>query len=162
MLEKVWRFRHFKMEFWSWTICCSMNCLNQSKHAWIRGGKRSHVTLRCCWKWKVLLSTHVKVSRRKGCWSTINLVPKYFFLKIWQYHSHFLFESYGICTKKITNNFFIFLGYTFDVQNKIIPIQTKMLEELFETSLINKKLCYISWLNQFLFLAIEIFGCLHK
>jgi hypothetical protein len=29
--------------------------------------------LRCCWKRNVLLLICVKASRRKGCWSTINL-----------------------------------------------------------------------------------------
>nr|AND49579.1 putative maturase [Sphagnum cuspidatum] len=69
---------------------------------------------------------------------------KYLFLKIWQYHFHFLFESYGIRIKKIPNNCFTFLGYTFDVQNKIIAIRAKMLEKLPETSLINKELCSIT------------------
>jgi hypothetical protein len=69
---------------------------------------------------------------------------KYFFLKIWQYHFHFLFQSYGIRIKKIPNNCFTFLGYTFDVQNKIIAIQAKILKELPETSLINKELCSIT------------------
>jgi len=69
---------------------------------------------------------------------------KYFFLKIWQYHFHFLFESYGIRIKKIPNNCFTFLGYTSDVQNKIIAIRAKMLEELLRTSLINKELCSIT------------------
>jgi len=32
-----------------------------------------HDTLRCCWKRKVLLLTHVGALRRKGHWSTINL-----------------------------------------------------------------------------------------
>jgi hypothetical protein len=49
--------------------------------------------------------------------------------------------------KKIPNNCFTFLGYTFDVQNKIIPIQTKMLEELLEINLINKELCFIITIN---------------
>jgi hypothetical protein len=30
------------------------------------GSRRSHVALRCCWKGKVLLSTHTKASRKKG------------------------------------------------------------------------------------------------
>nr|AND48499.1 putative maturase [Flatbergium sericeum] len=69
---------------------------------------------------------------------------KYLFLKIWQYHFHFLFESYGIRIKKIPNNCFPFLGYTFDVQNKIIAVRAKMLDELPGTSLINKELCSIA------------------
>ncbi len=32
-----------------------------------------HDTLRCCWKGKGLLLTHVRASRRKGHWSTMNL-----------------------------------------------------------------------------------------
>jgi hypothetical protein len=31
------------------------------------GSKRLQATLSCCWKRKVLLSTHVKVSRKKVC-----------------------------------------------------------------------------------------------
>nr|AND48174.1 putative maturase [Flatbergium novo-caledoniae] len=69
---------------------------------------------------------------------------KYFFFKIWQYHFHFLFESYGIRIKKIPKNCFHFLGYTFDVQNKIIVVRAKMLDELLGTSLINKELCSIA------------------
>lgn len=38
----------------------------------VGGGRRSHVTLKCCQKGKVL-STHFKVSRRKRHWSIINL-----------------------------------------------------------------------------------------
>ncbi len=73
MLEKVWWCKCFKMKFWSWTICCPMNYSNERKHAQTKSSRRSHVSLRCCWKRKVLLSTHVKASRRKGCWSTVNL-----------------------------------------------------------------------------------------
>ncbi len=80
---------------------------------------------------------------------------KYFFLKIWQYHFHFLFESYGIHIKKIPSNCFTFLGYTFDVQNKIIVIRAKMLEELPRTSLINKEFCSIT-------LILSLIGLLAK
>jgi hypothetical protein len=59
------------------------------------------------------------------------------FLKIWQYHFNFLL--YRIHIKKIPKNCFTFLGYTLDIQNKIVAIQAKMLEELFRSSLINKK-----------------------
>jgi hypothetical protein len=58
---------------WSWTICYPMNYSNGRRHAQVWGSKRSHVTLRCCWKKKMLLLIHTKASRRKGCWSTINL-----------------------------------------------------------------------------------------
>ncbi len=47
--------RHSKMESWSWTICCSMSCSNEKKHAKVGGGRRSHAMLRCCWKGNVLL-----------------------------------------------------------------------------------------------------------
>ncbi len=30
------------------------------------GGKKLHVALKCCYKTKVLLSTHVKASKNKG------------------------------------------------------------------------------------------------
>jgi hypothetical protein len=36
-----------------------MSCSNGGRHTWARGGKRSHVALKCCWKGNVLLSTHV-------------------------------------------------------------------------------------------------------
>jgi hypothetical protein len=48
MLERVWWCKRSKMESWSWTICCSMNCLNGGRHAWAGGGRRSHAALRCC------------------------------------------------------------------------------------------------------------------
>jgi hypothetical protein len=44
----------------------------KKKHMQTRGGRKLHVVVKCCWK-KVLLSTHVKTSRKKGCWSIINL-----------------------------------------------------------------------------------------
>jgi len=39
----------------------------------VKGSRRSHVVLRCCWKRKVLLSTRTKASRKKGCWLTMSL-----------------------------------------------------------------------------------------
>jgi hypothetical protein len=72
MLERVWWCRHSKMESWSWTICCPMSYSNGRRHAWVEGGKKSHVVLKCCWKGNVLL-IHDKVSKSKGHWSTINL-----------------------------------------------------------------------------------------
>jgi hypothetical protein len=74
MLEKVWWCKCSKMESWNWTICCPMNCSKGKRHVRVGDGKRLQVTLRCCWKGKMLLSTCVKASRRKGRWSTINLV----------------------------------------------------------------------------------------
>jgi hypothetical protein len=53
MLKKVWWCKCSKMESWSWTICCLMNCSNGRRHAWTGGNRRSHVALRCCWKGKV-------------------------------------------------------------------------------------------------------------
>jgi hypothetical protein len=43
-----------------------MNYSNGGRHTWAKGGKKSHVALRCYWKGNVLLLIHVKVSRRKG------------------------------------------------------------------------------------------------
>jgi hypothetical protein len=58
--------------------------------------------------------------------------------KIWQYHFNFLL--YRIRIKNIPlKNCFTFLGYTLDIQNKIVAIRAKMLEELFRSSLINNK-----------------------
>jgi hypothetical protein len=74
MLKRVWWCKHSKMKSWRWTICCRMSCSKRGRHACARGSRRSHVALRCCWKRKVLLSTHIKASKRKGCWSTMNLV----------------------------------------------------------------------------------------
>ncbi len=74
MLEKVWWCKCSEMEFWSWTICYPMSCSNGGTHAWVGGGRRSHAALRCCRKRNVLLSIHVKASRKKGHWSTINLI----------------------------------------------------------------------------------------
>jgi hypothetical protein len=73
ILERVWWCKCSEMEFWSWTICCPMNCSNGGKHTRVGGGRRSHVVLKFSWKGNVLLSTHAKASRRKGCESTINL-----------------------------------------------------------------------------------------
>ncbi len=64
MLERVWWWRCSEMESWSWTICCPMNCSNGGKHAWAGGGRKSHTTLRCCWKGNVLLLIHVKAQER--------------------------------------------------------------------------------------------------
>jgi hypothetical protein len=48
-----------------------IGCWNE--HAHVGGCKRLHVALKCCWKKKVLLLIRIKASRRKGCWSTMNL-----------------------------------------------------------------------------------------
>jgi len=61
MLKKVRWCRRSKMESWNWIICCPMSCLNEKKHAWIKGGRRSHAALKCCWKGKVLLSTLLRL-----------------------------------------------------------------------------------------------------
>jgi len=74
MLEKVWWCKCSKMESWNRTIYYSMNFLNERRHVWIGGDRKSHVALKSCWKRKVLLSTCAKASRRKGHWSTINLI----------------------------------------------------------------------------------------
>ncbi len=74
MFKKVWWCKCFNMKILNWTICCLMSCSNGGRHAWAKGGKRSHATLKCCWKGNVLLLTGAKVSRRKGPWSNINLV----------------------------------------------------------------------------------------
>jgi hypothetical protein len=71
MLKRVWWCGCSEMEFLNWTICCPMKCSNERRHAQTRDNKRSHAILKCCWKGKVLLSTHVNASRRKGQWSTI-------------------------------------------------------------------------------------------
>jgi hypothetical protein len=59
MLERVSWCRCFKMKFCSWTICCPMSYSNGGRHAQAGDGRRSHVTLRCCWKkmccWWVML-----------------------------------------------------------------------------------------------------------
>jgi hypothetical protein len=73
MLERVWWCKCSEMESWSQTICCQMHYSNRGKHAWTKGGRRSHVALRCCWKGKVLFLVSVKVVRKKRPWSTINL-----------------------------------------------------------------------------------------
>jgi hypothetical protein len=41
-----------------------MNCSNEKKHARAGGGKKSHATLRCCWKQNVLLLTRAKFQER--------------------------------------------------------------------------------------------------
>jgi len=66
MLERVWRWKRFEMESWSWTNCCPINCSNGRKHTLVGGGRRSHATLKCCWKENLLVSTHSKASKRKG------------------------------------------------------------------------------------------------
>jgi hypothetical protein len=73
MLERVWWCKHFEMESWNRTICWPMNCSKRGRHARARGKRRSQVALKCCWKKKALLSTHVKALRRKGHWSPLNL-----------------------------------------------------------------------------------------
>jgi hypothetical protein len=73
MSQKVWWCRCFKMESWSWTICCPMNYSSGGRHIRARGNRKSHATLKCCWKGNVLLLTCAKVSKRKGCWLIINL-----------------------------------------------------------------------------------------
>jgi hypothetical protein len=71
--QKAWWCRNFEMEFWNQTICCLMSCSNKGRHARTKGDRKSHAAFRCYSKKKVLLSTRAKVSKRKGCWSTINL-----------------------------------------------------------------------------------------
>jgi hypothetical protein len=48
MLENVWWCKRFKMESWSQTICCLMNCSNRKKHVQVGGNRGSHATSRCC------------------------------------------------------------------------------------------------------------------
>jgi len=50
-----------------------MNCSKGRGHIHAKGGKRLHVALRCCWKGKVLLLTHIKASKKKGHVLTMNL-----------------------------------------------------------------------------------------
>jgi len=66
MFKRVWWCKCFDMESLSWTICYLMSCSNGRRHAWAKGGKRSHVTLKYCWKGNVLLLTCAKASRKKG------------------------------------------------------------------------------------------------
>jgi len=51
----------------------SNELFKMKKHTHAKGDKRSHATLRCCWKGKVLLLTCIKASKRKGHGSTMNL-----------------------------------------------------------------------------------------
>jgi len=74
MLEKVWWCKCSKMESLNRTIYCPMSCSNKGRHMEARGGRKSHVSLKCWWKRKVLLSIRAKSSKRKGYWSTIKLV----------------------------------------------------------------------------------------
>jgi hypothetical protein len=71
--KMIWWWKFFEMKIWNKTIYCPMSCSNGRKHAQTKGCKRSHATLRCWWKWKVLLSTCVKASKMKECWLTIKL-----------------------------------------------------------------------------------------
>jgi hypothetical protein len=73
MFKKIWWCKCFNMEFLNWIVCCIMSYLNEGRHAQTKHGKRSHATLRC-WKGNVLLLTCAKASKRKICWSTINLI----------------------------------------------------------------------------------------
>jgi hypothetical protein len=73
VLERVLWCKRFEMEFWNWTICCLMDYSKEKKHGHVKASRRSQVTLKCCWKWKVLLLTRAKASKRKERWSTINL-----------------------------------------------------------------------------------------
>jgi hypothetical protein len=73
MLKRLWWCRRSEMESWNWTICCRMSCSNGRKHARARGGKRSHVVFKVLLERKFIIDSW-KASRRKGCWSTINLV----------------------------------------------------------------------------------------
>ncbi len=65
MLERVWWWKCFEMESWSWTNFCLMNLSNGRKHAHGGGDRRSHATLKCCWKENVLLWTLSKALKRK-------------------------------------------------------------------------------------------------
>lgn len=51
-----------------------MSCSNKKRYARVGGHMKSHAALSCCWKRKMLLSTHATASKRKGCLSTINVV----------------------------------------------------------------------------------------
>jgi len=50
-----------------------MSCSKGKKHAHVEGSKKSHATLRCYWKKKVLLSTCANALKKKGHWLTMNL-----------------------------------------------------------------------------------------
>jgi hypothetical protein len=74
MLKMAWWCRCSEMESWNQTICYPMSYSSGGRHTRVGGGRRSHAALKCCWKGNMLLLTHAKVLRKKGRWSTINLV----------------------------------------------------------------------------------------
>ena len=69
---------------------------------------------------------------------------KFFFFKFWQYHFHFFFKQYRIRIKKTFKTDFSFLGYIFGIQTRITRVQTKMLNDLPKTNLVNKELYSIT------------------
>jgi hypothetical protein len=77
-----------------------MICSLRGRPTQIGGDKRSHVVLRCCLNRKVLLSTRVKASRRKGCWSTMNH-DKYFESNCYHYNWLECYKKKKICNLQI-------------------------------------------------------------
>jgi hypothetical protein len=73
MLANLWWCKTFWDQILKLNHLLPNELLKRMNNAWVGGDMKSHDAL-SCWKKKMLLLIHAKVSKRKGCWSTINLV----------------------------------------------------------------------------------------
>jgi hypothetical protein len=73
MLANLWWCKTFWDQILKLNHLLPNELFKRMNNAWVGGDMKSHDAL-SYWKKKMLLLIHAKVSKRKGCWSTINLV----------------------------------------------------------------------------------------
>nr|BDZ75754.1 maturase K [Fissidens protonematicola] len=67
----------------------------------------------------------------------------FFFRKFWYYYFNYSFNFSRTNIKKLSKNYFFFLGYLFNIQRKMILVKTKMLHNLKKSYITKKELCSI-------------------
>nr|WGO00069.1 maturase K [Dicranella polii] len=71
-------------------------------------------------------------------------ILNFFFFKFWYYYFNYSFNPSRVNIKKLSNNYFSFLGYFFSIQTKNILVETKMLQNLKKSYIIKKELYSIT------------------
>lgn len=66
-------------------------------------------------------------------------ILSFFFFKFWYYYFNYSFSPFKINIKKLSKNYFSFLGYLFGIQTKNIVVETKMLYNLKKSYIITKE-----------------------
>lgn len=71
-------------------------------------------------------------------------ILKFFFFKFWYYYFNYSFNTSRVNIKKLSKNYFSFLGYFFSVKKKNSLVSTKMLHNLKKSYIIKKELYSIA------------------